>query len=88
MMPVRTFALNAYWRKFVKHEEIIKLQKYLQMKFANPNIDVRPRPKQDDSVELYIGEEFLGLIYVDDDEGERSYMVQVSILDIDLDEVG
>ncbi len=87
-MPVRTFTLNAYWRKFVKHEEIIKLQKYLQMKFANRNIDVRPRPKQDDSVELYIGEEFIGLIYVDDDEGERSYMVQISILDIDLDEVG
>ncbi len=72
----------------MKHEEIIKLQKYLQMKFGNRNIDVRPRPKQDDSVELYIGDEFLGLIYVDEDEGEKSYMMQVSILDIDLDEVG
>ncbi|GGA60932.1 DUF3126 family protein [Pelagibacterium lentulum] len=71
----------------MKHEEIIKLQKYLQMKFGNRNIDVRPRPKQDDSVELYLGDEFIGLIYVDEDEGERSYMVQISILDIDLDEV-
>lgn len=71
----------------MSHDEIIKLQKYLQKKFANTAIDVRPRPKQDDSAELYLGEEFLGLIYVDDDEGERSYMMQVSILDIDLDEV-
>ena len=47
----------------------------------------RPRPKQDDSVELYLGDEFIGLIYLDEDEGERSYMVQISILDIDLDEV-
>lgn len=78
---------NAYWRKLVKHDEIIKLQKYLQMKFNNRNIDVRPRPKQDDSVEFYVGDEFLGLIYVDEDEGEKSYMVQISILDIDLDEV-
>lgn len=70
----------------MKHEDIIKLQKYLQQKFGNPNIDVRPR-KQDDSVELYLGDEFLGLIYLDEDEGETSYMVQISILDIDLDEV-
>lgn len=71
----------------MKHDEIIKLQKYLQKKFANPAIDIRPRPKQDDSVEIYLGDEFFGLIYVDEDEGERSYMVQISILDIDLDEV-
>ncbi|WP_196258731.1 DUF3126 family protein [Pelagibacterium limicola] len=71
----------------MKHDEIIKLQKYLQKTFANRNIDVRPRPKQDDSVELYLGEEFLGLIYVDEDEGEKSYMVQISILDIDLEDV-
>ena len=71
----------------MKHAEIIKLQKYLQMKFGNDQIDVRPRPKQDDSVELYLGDEFIGLIYVDEDEGEKSYMVQISILDIDLDEV-
>jgi len=71
----------------LKHDEIIKLQKYLQTKFRNRDIDVRPRPKQDDSVELYVGEEFLGLIYVDEDEGEKSYIVQISILDIDLDEI-
>lgn len=71
----------------MKHDEIIKLQKYLQTKFRNRDIDVRPRPKQDDSVELYVGEEFLGLIYVDEDEGEKSYIVQISILDIDLDEI-
>lgn len=69
------------------HDEIIKLQKYLQTKFGNASIDVRPRPKQDDSVELYLGDEFIGLIYVDDDEGERSYMVQISVLDIDLEDV-
>lgn len=71
----------------MKHDEIIKLQTYLQKKFANPAIDIRPRPKQDDSVEIYLGDEFFGLIYLDEDEGERSYMVQISILDIDLDEV-
>ncbi len=72
----------------MNHPEIIKLQKYLQMKFANRSIDVRPRNKQNDSVEVFVGDEFLGLIYVDDEDGERSYNFQMAILDIDLDEVG
>ncbi|RUT33053.1 DUF3126 family protein [Arsenicitalea aurantiaca] len=71
----------------MNHPEIIKLQKFLQQKFGNRGIDVRPRPKKDDSVEVYIGEEFLGLIYVDDEDGDRSYNFQMAILDIDLDEV-
>jgi hypothetical protein len=71
----------------VNHPEIIKLQKFLQQKFNNRHIDVRPRNKQNDSVEVYLGEEFLGLIYADDEDGDRSYNFQMAILDIDLDEV-
>ena len=54
---------------------------------APRRIDVRPRPKKDDSVEVYVGEEFLGLIYLDDEDGDRSYNFQMAILDVDLDEV-
>ena len=71
----------------MKHPEIIKLQKFLQMKFNNRNIDVRPRQKLDDSVEVFIGDESVGLIHVDDEDGDRSYIFNMSILDIDLDEV-
>jgi hypothetical protein len=73
--------------RFVNHPEIIKLQKFLQQKFNNRLIDVRPRNKQNDSVEVYLGEEFLGLIYVDDEDGDRSYNFQMAILDVDLDEI-
>jgi uncharacterized protein DUF3126 len=69
----------------LQHSEIIKLQKYLQMKFDNRQIDVRPRNRQDDSVEVYVGTEFLGLIYLDDDDGDQSYMFQMAILDFDLE---
>jgi hypothetical protein len=71
----------------VNHAEIIKLQKFLQIKFNNRNIDVRPRGKLNDSVEVYIGEESIGLIHVDDEDGDKSYIFNMSILDIDLDEV-
>jgi hypothetical protein len=73
-------------RRTLNHPEIIKLQKYLQAKFNNRAIDVRPR-KQNDSVEVYLGEEFLGLIYVDDEDGDKSYNFQMAILEEDLDEV-
>ena len=68
-------------------QEIIKLQTYLQQKFGNGAIEVRPRPRKDDSCEVYLGEEFIGVMYVDDEDGDRSYMFQMAILDIDLDEV-
>jgi hypothetical protein len=71
----------------VNHAEIIKLQKFLQVKFNNRNIDVRPRGKLNDSVEVYIGDESIGLIHVDDEDGDKSYIFNMSILDIDLDEV-
>jgi hypothetical protein len=71
----------------LNHPEIIKLQKYLQIKFNNRAIDVRPRNRQNDSVEVYLGEEFLGLIYVDDEDGDKSYNFQMAILEEDLAEV-
>ena len=71
----------------VNHPEIIKLQKFLQLKFNNRNIDVRPRSKLDDSVEVFVGEESIGLIHLDDEDGDRSYIFNMSILDIDLDEI-
>ena len=71
----------------MNHPEIIKLQKFLQQKFNNRAIDVRPRPKKDDSVEVYIGEEFVGLIYLDDEDGDRSYNLQMAILDVDLEDI-
>lgn len=71
----------------MNHPEIIKLQKFLQVKFNNKNIDVRPRAKLNDSVEVFIGDESIGLIHVDDEDGDKSYIFNMSILDIDLDEV-
>jgi len=76
---------NATQERQLNHPEIIKLQKFLQQKFSNRNIDVRPRNKQNDSVEVYLGEEFLGLIYADDEDGDRSYNFQMAILENDLE---
>jgi len=69
----------------VTPEEIKKLDAYFKMVFANPELAVRARPKKTDSCEVYKGDEFLGVLYLDEDEGERSYNFSMAILDIDLD---
>jgi hypothetical protein len=68
----------------VKPEEIRKLDAYFKRTFKNPALQVKARPRKDDSCELYIGDEFLGIIFRDDDEGELSYSFSMAILDVDL----
>ncbi len=71
----------------MEKEEIGNLQKFLQQKFGNEALKVVARPKKSDSCEVYMGDEFIGVLYLDDEDGDRSYMFQMAILDIDLDEV-
>lgn len=66
--------------------EIRKLESYFQKKFQLPTIEVRQRPQKQDSAELFIGDEFIGVLYRDDEDGEVSYNFSMAILDIDLDE--
>lgn len=66
-------------------QEIKKIDTYLKRLFNNPQIRVVPRPKKDDSAEVYIGDEFIGVIFVDDEDDDRSYNFQMAILETDLD---
>ncbi len=65
--------------------EIRKLDAYLKKLFGNARIRVVPRPKKEDSAEVYVGEEFIGVLFVDDEDDERSYNFQMAILGADLD---
>lgn len=66
--------------------EISKLETYLRRTFANAQIRVVARPRKTDSAEVYIGEEFVGVLFVDDEDGDRSYNFQMAILDSDIEE--
>ncbi|MBL6934264.1 MAG: DUF3126 family protein [Alphaproteobacteria bacterium] len=65
-------------------EEIQRLQTYLREKFGNGAIHILEQSRQDNSVEVNLGEEFIGIIYRDDEDGDISYAFQMAILDIDL----
>ena len=66
-------------------DEIKKLTRFLRTKFQLGNIEVRRRPQKDDSAEVYIGDEFIGVIFRDDEDGELSYNFSMAILDFDLE---
>ena len=66
-------------------QEIRKLEAYIKRLFGNAKLRVVPRPKKDDSAEVYIGDEFIGVLFVDDEDDERSYNFQMAILGTDLE---
>ncbi len=68
----------------VTRDEILKLERYLKKIFRLPIIQVRQRPRKEDSAEVFVDEEFIGVIYRDEDEGETAYQFQMAILDYDL----
>ena len=61
------------------------LNAFLRRRFENENIRVVTRPKKMDSLEAYIGEEFLGVLFVENEKGRRSYIFEMPILDFDLE---
>jgi hypothetical protein len=66
-------------------QDIKKVDSYLKKLFNNPLIRVVPRPKKDDSAEVYVGEEFIGVIFLDDEDGDKSYNFSMAILETDLE---
>jgi len=65
-------------------DEIVRLQRYLQEKFGNRRITLTLRKEAKDSAEVALGDEFIGVIYRDDDEGDISYDFNMAILAMDL----
>lgn len=58
---------------------------YLAKRFKTEAIRLAPRKVQD-SVEVYLDDEILGLLYIDDeDQNDVSYDLNISILQQDLD---
>ncbi len=65
-------------------KEIQKLEAFFRRKFKLASMQVRQR--KDGSAEVFIGEEFIGILFRDEEDGETSYNFTMAILDIDLDE--
>jgi hypothetical protein len=60
-----------------------RIEAHLRRTFANNTLALKARPKQKDSAEVYIGEEFIGVVYQDEDD-DGSFMFEMAILSEDL----
>jgi len=69
----------------VTKSEIAKLQAYMRRTFANTNIRIQAM-KTGDTAEVFIGEESIGVVADDKEDGDDSFVFRMAILDIDLEE--
>ncbi len=64
--------------------EIKKISDYFNKQFNSKNFSLKIDKNNNDSAEVYYNDEFLGLIYKDDEDGEVAYQFHMTILDEDL----
>ena len=63
--------------------DIQRIEAHLKRTFDNQGLALKKRPKQKDSCEVYVGEEFIGVVFQDEDE-DGSFMFEMAILAEDL----
>ena len=69
----------------LKPEELRKLDSYFKQTFCQ-QMAVRARPHKNDSAEVYKGDEFLGVLFRDEEDGDLSFNFSMAILEMDLDD--
>ena len=67
----------------MQDQDIQRIEAHLKRTFGNQALQLKKRPKQKDSCEVYVGEEFIGVVYQDEDE-DGSFMFEMAILAEDL----
>jgi hypothetical protein len=67
----------------VPEREFVPAQEWLKRVLRNPKIRVLARPKKKDSAEVFIGEEFIAVLFLED--GGKSFAFQMAILDTDVE---
>jgi hypothetical protein len=67
----------------VNDKDIKRIEAHLKRTFGTANLNLKARPRQKDSAEAYIGEEFVGVVYQDEDD-DGSFLFEMAILAEDL----
>jgi hypothetical protein len=59
--------------------ELRKLQAFLRQSFGNDDLRVTPNPKNPDDADVALGERKLGMLIVDDEDGDRSFAFDMKL---------
>ncbi len=65
-------------------DELINIRNYFNKIFNTEEFVIKKRKSIDDSCEVYLNDEFLGLIYKESEDGEDDYQFHMTILKEDL----
>ena len=68
--------------------EITRVETYLRRVLGNSRIEIPVPKRKGASVEVTIDKEFLGTVHRDDEDGEVSYALHITILEEDLPPAG
>lgn len=70
----------------MNQSERTRVEQYLRKRLQSPKLEIRARPRKNDSAEIYLGEEFLGVLSRDDEDGELCWHFTMTVLAGDLDD--
>jgi len=62
-----------------------ELEGNLRELFFSRDLVVKPRPRKDDSVEIHIGDEFIGIAFREEEGGDRIWKFNMAILELDVE---
>lgn len=62
-----------------------KIENFFKQKFNNKNIKIEGRTNKDDSAEVLIEDEFIGVVFEDNEDGETCFQFNMTILNEDLE---
>ena len=63
-----------------------KIESFFKQKFNNKKIKIEGRANKDDSAEVFIEDEFIGVVFEDDEDGETCFQFNMTILSEDLED--
>ena len=63
-----------------------KIENFFRQKFNNKKIKIEGRANKSDSAEVLIDDEFIGVIFEDNEDGDTCYQFNMTILSEDLDD--
>ena len=63
-----------------------KIENFFKQKFNNKRIKIEGRANKTDSAEVLIDDEFIGVVFEDNEDGDTCYQFNMTILSEDLDD--
>ena len=63
-----------------------KIENFFKQKFNNKKIKIEGRANKNDSAEVFIDDEFIGVVFEDNEDGETCYQFNMTILNEDLND--